>query len=554
LLSIKKIKEKGLSYRLIWDFFVISLVFTNINLILFDLTYLLFRPFYFTNIPKIVKLYDPILGIEPHRTTNDYIQSIQILKDLQLYNDEENRNLKIKELINEIQSQYASFSKNEKYNQLIVLDLETKDFDQTLLIEKQAELFQTNLNSLKNLLPLKEYQDLESKIKDLNKISNLKLEANRTLEFQKTLEKMDVQMVKIVEENPFKESGLTHNYTQMQKIIKQMYEEVATSTLDEDLRTSMASSFPIGKRIPSTSVAFSYFWRDSNKSIQDKLIFFEENFYPLIAVNYYRRIDVDGQFVNDFYKIDFPFYMFFLIELLFRWYYAIKNKQYMAWFLYPIYHWYDVLGLIPLAQFKFFRLFRIYTIYLILEETQLTNIGNDFISRSIKYYSNIVKEEISDMVTVQILSEAQEEIRSGSSIEVLTNAINSHRDKIKKVVINKMKDDSSKDRIVKVVRELMEHFISRVGLINKLPFGISEKYVKESLVVFYLGINKVIQSTVESEDGRITVEKVIDLILDELVASAKDPETNELNTAITIELLENVKEQVKVKKWLNTEI
>ena len=47
---------------------------------------------------------------------------------------------------------------------------------------------------------------------------------------------------------------------------------------------------------------------------------------------------------------------------------------------------------------------------------------------------------------------------------------------------------------------------------------------------------------------------MIDMAIDEVKASAEDPELNDLNTSITVELIENIKKSVSVKKWVDTSI
>lgn len=52
----------------------------------------------------------------------------------------------------------------------------------------------------------------------------------------------------------------------------------------------------------------------------------------------------------------------------------------------------------------------------------------------------------------------------------------------------------------------------------------------------------------------VTIENLVDYVLDEFEATAQDEDVNQLNSGITIELLENVKKSVGRKKWLDTNI
>jgi hypothetical protein len=62
-------KYGKLTLRSLWDLFMVWVVFINLCLILFDLSYLWLRPTYFTYLPPVTRIWDPVLGIEPHPLT-----------------------------------------------------------------------------------------------------------------------------------------------------------------------------------------------------------------------------------------------------------------------------------------------------------------------------------------------------------------------------------------------------------------------------------------------------------------------------------------------------
>lgn len=53
----------------------------NFALVLFNMSYIAGRDFYFHNFPEITRKYDPIKGIEPHRDTQQYLNKIEALKN-----------------------------------------------------------------------------------------------------------------------------------------------------------------------------------------------------------------------------------------------------------------------------------------------------------------------------------------------------------------------------------------------------------------------------------------------------------------------------------------
>jgi len=52
----------------------------NLSLVLFDISYVSWRDFYFRQLPVLTQLYDPFKGIEPHRDTQKYLETLEELK------------------------------------------------------------------------------------------------------------------------------------------------------------------------------------------------------------------------------------------------------------------------------------------------------------------------------------------------------------------------------------------------------------------------------------------------------------------------------------------
>jgi len=554
MLNFKKIKEKGISFRLFWDLFVISLVFPNLILILFDFTYLYFRPQYSNHIPEIIKLYDPILGIEPHRTTDEYLKLVTELERLNSFKEpqilKKEIDLQFKDLLESYKKIDIQSSVDLKSfeSEILILSSEQKYIQIEAINQKMDQVLKLNLD-------LNDYSEISKQFNNFSLLLRVSTQLGLEEEIDKVLQKMDQQMVYIVEENPFQESGQTHIFKNIQKIIKNNYSRLATPKDDEYYKKLLNDANYTRKKVSSTAVAFSFFWRNKNITFDEKLVFFDKELRPLIKLNYYRTTDLSGSLTNNFFYLDAPFFLFFIIEFNVRWYLAIIRKKYIAWFLYPLYHWYDLLGLIPLQSFHFFRIFRAYTIYQILKESEFTTIGNDIITRTVTYYSNIIKEEISDMVTIQILTDTQEEIRSGSSIEVLTEAINSHRPEIKSLVISRLASPKSLENAENLISlALQTSLYNNKSVLKNIPFLNQESLMKNMLLSPLISFQLVSKEMVESEVGRLAIEKIIDLVLDEIVENAKSEDINKLNQDITIDLIENIKKQVLQKKWVNSKI
>lgn len=455
MIKISEIIRRGFTLKILWDIFMVQAVILNLHLIVFDLTYLSFRPFYLENLPVVTNFYDPFLGIEPHHTTDKYLALV------------------------------------------------------------------------------KEYNEVINHIdKDGNKV--------RTLELSDELIQISIKMV---DENSFEKSGLTGNLQRIKQAIKKEYRKANNISEEKDV---------------SSKDAFRWFWAyDVNTAINHVQIFNDE-IKELMKVNYYRSYGLDGKYKDEFYKLDLPFFILFLLEFLVQWYLSLKRKEYVAWFLYPMYNFYDVLGLMPFPQLRFFRLFRLASMYIFLKKSRLTHIGDDIFTRTFRYYSNIIKEELSDLVTIRILSEMQEEIKSGASVALVTNAIETRREDIKKLIKINIKKSVTNSKANEAMRKLLaEALVKSTGnasSLNIVPAFLKENITKDIGLSIFDAMNEVIASKLTGDEGEENLNRLVDGIIDDIIIGAKDSEVNELNEAMTIEIIENMKKAVAVKKWVKAKL
>lgn len=561
--SWELIKKHKLGIPILWDFVMVFVVLGNLGLIIFDLSYLTLRPYYSHNFPKIVEMYDkPILGIEPHRMTSTYTEFVDDLNFLtklrnEEFREEERVNVihKISSLLTELKGQISS----ERFDQLLVDFNNLRNLPDPNIRRKKTEDLFLQMNELLSVMEetdqISEFSELTEKYSFINRLSN---PLNETKETLTIIQRMDKKMLEIVETNPFSISGQTALFREIQEEIKADYQKSRTKARDLKLRQELDTILN-KDRIPSTVVAFAWFWRDSNRSLEEKIQIFNSTYREKFDLNYYRAIASDGNFVNNYLLLDAPFLFFFIAEFSISWFLAIRNKTYIAWFLYPIYHWYDVLGLIPLVEFRFFRLIRVYKIYLMLQTNQFTRIlGNDLISRTIRYYSNIIKEEISDLVTIQILTETQNEVKSGNSLDQLVNAIDQNRSELKKVAINNIAKSAQNPNLQALIENLVTEISERVSKnlkpISLLPTGFQDKIAHQMSVSIYQAVSSASIALANDPSGRKSIENLIDYLIDEMLLVAQDPDMVKLNTNITVALIENMKKSIAEKKWTKTEI
>jgi hypothetical protein len=162
--------------------------------------------------------------------------------------------------------------------------------------------------------------------------------------------------------------------------------------------------------------------------------------------------------VNEkFLYYDLIFVSIYILEIIIRWIYAIIRKSHHKWYLYPLIHWYDVLGSIPVGGWRILRFLRIFTIIFKLQKSQKIDITEYHIYKFLVKYFNILVEEISDKVTVRILDRFKNEINTG------------------RPTINKIKNEV----LIANKNELIELITIKLQLIIKNSYEIHEEEIKQ---------------------------------------------------------------------------
>ncbi|MGK7919608.1 MAG: hypothetical protein AB4080_06325 [Trichodesmium sp.] len=77
--TTKSLRQKSRKVP-IFERIMALLALVNLTLVLFNITYITFRDFYFIHIPELTEIYDPIKGIQPNRDTEKYLNNVTKLK------------------------------------------------------------------------------------------------------------------------------------------------------------------------------------------------------------------------------------------------------------------------------------------------------------------------------------------------------------------------------------------------------------------------------------------------------------------------------------------
>jgi hypothetical protein len=344
---------------------------------------------------------------------------------------------------------------------------------------------------------------------------------------------------RVLIENPFERSGQRRFY----ETLRQEYERTA----------GLGPAEAWNREVLVASV--NDYWTGPPSELYAKIERFNINTRWAFEINYYRGFDLGGQLVDHFWIIDLPFLTLFWIEFLVRWYLALKRRTHAKWFFFPLFNWYDVLGLIPSRHFRVFRLLRAVSMYMRLRRSELSGVGKDVFSRSVAYLSNIITEEVSDRVALRILTELHDEIADGTHARIVRDTVEPRRSQIERVVSGQIRelltDEATVDRFRELLRLNLEHAVSRSEALRSVPLpqAVLRPLIRFTGEVILDTTLETITTTIASEEGERAVREVASAVLEDLFYGPGLTEIESLAKDISLQVIQHIKDVVAVKKW-----
>ncbi len=237
-----------------------------------------------------------------------------------------------------------------------------------------------------------------------------------TVSYLETVEDLERQLEELGESglrSPDTQSLLSSLRTQSTNIINENPFEVAdkTGTLErikQRVRTRVD--------VDSAKDAFNLFWSAdylSANSWSQELEFFNTDIKPLMETNYYRGIGLDGNPLNEFWRIDLWFFALFGAEFLIRTLYLSIKYRGTNWFDAMLWRWYDVLLLLP-----FWRWLRIIPVTIRLNHSKIVNLI-PIQSRIIRGILASVAIELTEIVVIRIIDQMQTLLKQGDVTRML---------------------------------------------------------------------------------------------------------------------------------------
>ena len=270
----------------------------NLSLVLFDISYIPWRDFYFRQLPVLTQIYDPFKGIKPHRDTQKYLETLEDLK-----------------------------------NQVV----------------------QTGLPS----------PQVAAKLQEIDNLS-----------------------AKMIDEDPFRVASKSGS---LEKIKDRLRDRIPSPQ-------------------DSAKQSFQTFWSQdylTRKGWPQEINWFERKIKPLIAINYFREIGENGEFIDNFWVIDLPFIAIFAIEFLARTYLISRRHRSVTWRQAMLWRWYDILMILP-----FWQLSRVLTVTIRIHQAKMPDLQPIRSQISRGFVANFA-QELTEVVVIQLINQMQKSISSG---------------------------------------------------------------------------------------------------------------------------------------------
>lgn len=264
----------------------------------------------------------------------------------------------------------------------------------------------------------------------------------------------------------------------------------------------------------------------------------------------------------DFLLYDFGFVVIFLAEFVFRWIVAIVRKTYPSWASFPFIFWYDLIGCIPLASFRFLRLFRIVTLVIRLQKRGVIDVTNSWWYKfGNKNYQKIL-EEISDRVSSNILTGIQKEITYGDETNkrIIKEVIVPRQEEFTIWIASRMKFavNETYESHKSEIREYLEVAINKavknneeIARLELIPlFGKQiSKALSSSISDISVNLIDAVMKDLADQQMHTLMNKVVDISINTALYKSDDAEIEKISKEIVFESLEIIKSQVNKKHY-----
>ena len=295
-------------------------------------------------------------------------------------------------------------------------------------------------------------------------------------------------------------------------------------------------------------------WLFSLSLVQDFFMEYTPSFY-----NLYLPIN------ENFDLYDLVFVSIYVLDLLVGWSISVfKKKKHLL--DYPISHWYDILGCIPSGSLLFFRLLRVFSIFIRLDKMRILDLQKIYFVKKIIKIVNIIIEEVSDRVVLNVLRGIRTDFSEGRPISkaIMSDVVEPQKDKVIDLFFTKFSDVSTdayneyKDDLKAYIQQKAKDAVTHNRELNKLTampvIGTSIRSVIEKSVAntAYETVSGVI-ADIASEKGAEVLKNITSKIAD-MVFKDMEEQLGEIVKNVVVSSLDLIEKETNVKQWRIDEI
>ena len=345
--------------------------------------------------------------------------------------------------------------------------------------------------------------------------------------------------IRVMRENPFARSGQARTLGLISEALAKNIGVTGGALRDHDV----------------LRVASEAYWPHEPQKLAETISSVDPRVLHGFELNYYRTFDISGDLTDHFWILDLPFLILFWIEFNVRWVIALRRKTYSRWFFFPLFNWYDVLGLIPMSFFRPFRLLRAVSMYMRLKRSELSNVGKDVFTRTVLYFSNIITEEVSDRVALRILSEFHEEVADGTHTTIARSVVEPRKSEIETVIVSQIRqtltDPTTMSRLRTLVQLNLENAVEESEALRAVPLPnvILKPAVRAIGEVIVDTTLETVAGTIDSAEGEEAVREVAGAILEDIFYGPGLAQFESMIKEITLQVIDHMRDVVSVKKW-----
>lgn len=265
---------------------------------------------------------------------------------------------------------------------------------------------------------------------------------------------------------------------------------------------------------------------------------------------------------ENFVLYDLIFVAIYLIEFTIRWIIAIVNRTYHRWFFFPFVHFYDLLGCIPIGPFRFFRLIRVVSIMYRLHRLGVIDLRQTFLFSTIIKYWNILVEEITNRVVVNMLQGVQSEIRHGHPVadRIMDQVVRPRKDRLAEWLSRRIQHVTSQNFYQN--RELMRNYITgliseavdqnqEIKAIARIPIigkQLSSNLERAIIDIVYSVMTQVVEDIATADHNQLVYE-ITDSAFDDVMSAERDRSLNNMILEMVDQSMDIIIEKAQVQQW-----